>query len=122
MKKRHWLLVVGALALVGCGGAALRGTTTPEKTTAPLGSMKNPVRCHFPPGEQEYLRRLRCPDGEAPVFRRVGSYGMGPDGHIMDGYRVQCAGAKPSMVFMDMYHRGTLELDPVPGFKIDNAP
>jgi len=90
--------------------------------SAPLGSKKNPVRCFMPGGEREYLGRLRCPDGKAPSFGRVGSFGSGPYGTIIDGYRVQCDGMKDRMVFMDMYHKDHVELKPVPGFKIDNSP
>ena len=150
MSTSRIVIAAGAISLYACGGAAPRGDTTPpggstpartpaaapastpaaqpasapaaQPATAPLGSLKNPVRCFFPTGQREYLRRLRCPDGEAPIFRRVGSYGMGPDKHIIDGYRVRCADGKPLMVFMDMYHKGYLELAPPPGFKIDNTP
>lgn len=90
--------------------------------SAPLGSKKNPVRCFMPGGEREYLRRLRCPDGKPPVFNRMGSFGSGPYGTIIDGYKVECASTPAATVFMDMYHKKFMELKPVPGFKIDNTP
>jgi len=87
---------------------------------APLGHETNPVRCWMPGGEQEYLSRLRCADGSAPSFFRTGSYGSGPYGTIIDGYKVQCGKAEPVMVFMDMYHGEHVETEAVPGFTIVN--
>lgn len=85
----------------------------------PLGSPSNPVRCERPAGERAYLHRLRCSSGDPPRFDRSGSYGPGPYGTIIDGYRVRCAGSTDDrMVFMDMYHRGYVENRPVPGFTI----
>lgn len=92
----------------------------PAKAAAPLGSRENPVRCAMPAGERAYLDRLRCPDGSRPSFTRAGSFGGGPDGHILDGYKVKCAGAEELMIFMDMYHEGYVETSPVPGFTIVN--
>ena len=102
-----------------CPGAPAKGSAD---LSAPLGSKKNPVRCFMPGGEREYLRRLRCSDGKPPTFRRVGSFGPGPHGNIIDGYNVQCADPPVRMVHMDMYHKDHVELAPVPGFKIDNTP
>ena len=45
---------------------------------APLGAQSNPVRADGPPGERRYLMRLRCPEGDAPAFERLGSVGEGP--------------------------------------------
>lgn len=86
----------------------------------PLGSQHNPVRAAMPPGQRAYLRRLRCSDGTAPDFDRVGNFGIGVYGNIVDGYRLRCAGAEPAevTVYMDMYHRGHVEERPVPGFTI----
>jgi hypothetical protein len=72
---------------------------------SPLGSEANPVRVNMPEGQRAYLRRLRCADGAQPAAERAGSYGFGPFGSIIDGYRVKCpAAAEPVVVFMDMYH------------------
>lgn len=87
----------------------------------PLGSRGNPVRVHRPTGQQAYLRRLACADGNTPAFRRVGSFGVGPYTTIIDGYEVACGEAK-SLVFLDMYHPGHLETRPVPGFTLRNPP
>ena len=86
----------------------------------PLGSMENPVRAAMPRGQRAYLQRLRCADGAAPTFGRIGNFGAGVYGNIIDGYRVRCAGGTPAetVVYMDMYHRGHVEERPVPGFTI----
>lgn len=82
---------------------------------SPLGSRANPVRENMPEGERAYLRRLRCPGGEAPAFERKGSVGLGVYGNIVDLYGVACPGAASVDVYMDMYHDGP-ENRPVPGF------
>ena len=86
----------------------------------PLGSQKNPVRAEMPMGERAYLARLRCSDGKVPQFQRRGSTGSSPYGNIMDIYDVNCGEAAPGRVevYMDMYHRGYTERQPVPGFTI----
>lgn len=87
------------------------------KVSGELGSEGNPVRCSGPPGERAYLSRLRCSDGKAPKFHRLGSYGAGPYGNILDGYNVKCEEKDAVTVFMDMYHKH-VEKEPVPGFTI----
>ncbi len=97
-----------------------RKTITPNWqaiNALPLGDKGNPVRVHTPPGQRAYLSRLVCTGGGAPAFNRVGSFGIGPYGTIIDGYDVDCAGTK-RMVFMDMYHPDYVEPRPVPGFTI----
>jgi hypothetical protein len=91
-----------------------------EASAFPFGSQRNPVRASMPPGQHAYLGRLRCSDGKAPKFERVGSYGIGVYGNILDGYSVDCGAAAPGKVeiFMDMYHAGYVEARPVPGFTI----
>jgi hypothetical protein len=83
----------------------------------PLGSEQNPVRANMPQGERAYLSRLRCADGSAASFERAGSVGDSPYGNIMDLYRVQCGGAAPAKVYMDMYHSGE-ETRSIPDFTI----
>lgn len=90
-----------------------------QKVSGDLGSQGNPVRCSGPPGERAYLNRLRCSDGKAPKYHRIGSFGKGPYGHILDGYNVKCEEKDPVTVFMDMYH-DHVEKEPVPGFTIVN--
>lgn len=83
----------------------------------PLGSEKNPVRAKGPEGERAYLARLRCADGSAPAFERQGSTGIGPYHNILDLYSVQCAGAAPLSIYIDMYHKH-VEPAALPGFTI----
>lgn len=87
---------------------------------SPLGSKANPVRVTMPEGERAYLRRLRCSDGAAPTFDRLGSTGDGPFGNIMDIYKLTCGGGQPATaeVYMDMYHGGFMELRAAPGFNV----
>lgn len=88
----------------------------------PLGSDKNPVRVNMPVGQQKYLSRLRCGNGEPPKFHRGGSTGPGPFGSIVDVYEVDCGEAAPGnvAVYLDMYHAKHKEDRPVPGFTITN--
>jgi hypothetical protein len=94
--------------------------TTPSGGGAALGSEQNPVRVNMPPGEREYLSRLRCSDGVAPRFERLGSAGGAADGHILDIYDVRCAGGEPraSQIWMDMYHPQHVETAAPPGFTL----
>lgn len=95
-----------------------------EKAQAhPLGSQENPVRAEMPQGQRSYLARLRCADGTVPQFERVGNFGVGVYGRIIDGYEVLCEASTPekSMIFMDMYHPGHREAAAVPGFTIEPA-
>lgn len=102
-------------------GGGLRGKalkTAIEKAEAyPLGSEENPVRENQPQGQQAYLRRLRCPTGEAPSFERAGNIGEGPFGFIVDLYKVTCPEQQPVDIHIDMYHDGP-ENRAVPGFTI----
>jgi hypothetical protein len=84
----------------------------------PLGSDKNPVRVSGPAGQRAYLSTLRCADGKAPQFYRVGNFGVGAFGNIVDGYDVTCPGSSPekTMVVMDMYHSGRTESRTIAGF------
>ncbi|MBX9606361.1 MAG: hypothetical protein K2Y51_09055 [Gammaproteobacteria bacterium] len=82
-----------------------------------LGTVARPVQADMPWGEREYIMRLRCPGGDEPGFERVGSFGEGPHGHILDGYKLTC-GQTESMIYIDMYHRGHREQESVPGFTL----
>lgn len=89
-------------------------------TGHPLGSEANPVRVNMPPGQRDYLSRLRCSDNRAPQFERIGSMGMGPYGQIVDGYDVQCPGSSPdkTTLYLDMYHPTYVETQAPPGFTL----
>ena len=99
---------------------AATACATVDDVSVPLGLRENPVRSDMPAGERAYLNRLRCEDAAQPVYSRVGSFGDGPDGHIIDGYQVTCPGSAPAetLIFMDMYHGGHAETRAVPGFTI----
>lgn len=89
-----------------------------EKASAfALGSQENPVRASAPTGQRAYLDRLRCADGKAPVYNRVGNVGPGIYGYIVDWYSVQCAEQAAVSIYMDMYH-DHVEAQPVAGFTI----
>lgn len=119
------LAVLPAQAQQTSGSIEIRTLDGPKTITPdwqainalPLGDKGNPVRVHTPNGQRAYLSRLACPDGATPTFSRVGSFGRGVYGTIIDGYDVNCAG-KSSMVFMDMYHPDYVEKRAVPGFTI----
>jgi len=102
------------------GGAELEARIR-KASAYPLGSRDNPVRVNMPPGQRAYLDRLRCSNGLRPTYGRVGNFGPGVYGSIIDGYRVVCPdGGAPaeSMIYMDMYHPDHYEVAPVPGFTI----
>ncbi|ATW04077.1 hypothetical protein C8024_19575 [Sphingopyxis sp. BSNA05] len=86
----------------------------------PFGSAENPVRAAMPQGQRAYLNRLQCSDGSAPAYARGGSVGASPYGNMMDVYNVDCGEAAPGKVnvYMDMYHKGHVETEAVPGFTI----
>ncbi|RYD50511.1 MAG: hypothetical protein EOP60_11485 [Sphingomonadales bacterium] len=62
---------------------------------------------------------MRCADGNAPKYVRLGSAGNGPYAFIIDSYGVTCPGKTQVLVYIDMYHDGG-ETRPVPGFTIQN--
>lgn len=124
-----------AVAIGGCAGAHsdddlfLSGGRPPgtnvqriaaEAARHPLGSEQNPVRTNMPAGERAYLARLRCSDGAAPTFQRMGSGGASPYGSIVDIYSVVCVNGEPrqSTIWMDMYHPQHNETGAPPGFTI----
>lgn len=99
-------------------GEGKKDDESAQKTSGPLGTKTNPVRCEDPRGERQYLNRLRCSNEKPPQYSRIGSFGVGPYGNIIDGYRVKCEGSDEATVFMDMYHDGYVEKEAVPGFTI----
>ena len=135
--KRASLLLAAMAAATACattsepdldralaGESQVSGSALDRRIAAaerhPLGTRDNPVRVEMPAGQHAYLARLRCADGRAPTFSRIGNVGIGVYGNIVDAYRVNCGEARPGQVevFMDMYHRGHVENRPVPGFAI----
>lgn len=102
----------------GLRGAALDRAVR-AAAAFPLGSEQNPVRAQGPAGQREYLGRLRCADGRAPLIRGRMAGAIGPFGGIMDEYGVACPGSTPAtaVIRLDMYH-AHVETSPVPGFTI----
>lgn len=92
---------------------------TSEQVSGPLGSKTNPVRCDKPSGEQQYLNSLRCANGTRPQYARMGSFGFGPYRNILDMYKVTCQDGEALTIFMDMWHKGYVEKEAVPGFTIE---
>ena len=73
----------------------------------------NPIPVQMPDCQAEYLDNLRCECGEPFQFRRVGNYGPGPDGHVVDGYELVCKTGKCQItLYIDMYHLGPSSLVP----------
>ena len=112
MKLSLGIAVSSAILLSGCA------TTREPASVSGLGARDNPIKADMPPGQREYLSRLRCGDGKAPAFERQGSMGMANDGHVVDGYAVTCAGTAAVVVHMDMYHQGYKETRAVKGFTL----
>lgn len=87
-----------------------------EAAHHPLGSRENPIRVNMPEGQRAYLDSLRCADGTAPAYQRLGNFGPGIYGSIIDGYEVRCPGIEPATLIMDMYHPDHVETGSPPGF------
>jgi hypothetical protein len=86
----------------------------------PLGTLQNPVRVGGPEGEQAYIARLRCANGEAPKAfdRRNGE--AGAFGSVVGIYTLDCGTAAPgrAQLVMDMYHAEHREDRAPAGFAI----
>lgn len=73
----------------------------------------NPIPVGGRTEREKYLAGLHCPCGEAFQYRRIGSFGTGPDGHVVDGYFLSCCkGSHQIKLYFDIYHRGTTSLIP----------
>ena len=57
-----------------------------------------------PQAERDYLNTLRDEVGKPVRYQRIGSFGAGPDGHIIDGYNVETSTGKKLILYIDMYH------------------
>ena len=57
-----------------------------------------------PASERLYLRHLRDAQFRPFRFRRRGSFGSGPDGHVLDGYELTDYDGKTVLIYIDMYH------------------
>lgn len=71
---------------------------------------ENPVRLgpkgpmSAPAAARHYLRSLRNANGRPFEFRRNGSAGPGPDGHVLDQYILSSAPGEAIGIYVDMYH------------------
>ncbi|MEM6750412.1 MAG: hypothetical protein AAF612_08075 [Planctomycetota bacterium] len=92
----------------------------PEETERyALGSPDNPIRTHEPAGQQAYLARLRNLQGNPPAYRRIGPYGVGPYGYILDAYELTNPDTgETATLYLDMYHPGYREDRPIPGYQL----
>jgi hypothetical protein len=93
--------------------------TGPQVDTVPNATGRfgydhsNPIPVRQQDGELGYLETLQCACGEPFAFHRVGSFGSGPDEHIVDGYELICRNRTHRiMLYMDMYHAGPSSLLP----------
>jgi hypothetical protein len=57
-----------------------------------------------PAAERAYFSTLRDEAGKPVTFNRIGSFGAGPDGNILDGYDVQTSTGRKLVLYIDMYH------------------
>lgn len=57
-----------------------------------------------PRAEREYFSLLRDEKGRSVQFSRIGSFGGGPDGHILDGYTIVTSTGREVTLYIDMYH------------------
>ena len=57
-----------------------------------------------PVAERAYFNTLRDEAGKPVTFERQGSFGGGPDGHVLDRYVVTTSTGKTLELYIDMYH------------------
>lgn len=81
-----------------------------------LGTMDNPIRCHKPRGEREYLEQLVSETYGFIQYDRMGSFHT--DGNILDGYAIMdLAGQRFAELYFDMYHPDHVEEDVPNGYR-----
>jgi hypothetical protein len=92
------------------------------------GSVLNPVKCDMPEGERRYLKRLLTTDNRPVEYEYYDSV-IGADGKILDRFMLKnplhgiedSSGASKGpgsfRIYMDLYHRDTVDTEPIPGFK-----
>jgi hypothetical protein len=57
-----------------------------------------------PAAERTYLNTLRDEAGKPVTFQRLGSFGAGADGNVIDGYEVTTSTDRKVTLYLDMYH------------------
>ncbi len=77
----------------------------------------NPIPVNDAVGERNYIESLQCQCGAPFLYKRSGSVGKGPDGHMLDLYRLVCFKSKCKIdLYFDMYHGSESKLLP-PGLR-----
>ena len=125
---RPWLALV-ALAVLGAAFAGCKSAQRPGPGGGRFGLVKElAVEVCYPPGEQEFLHRLRCPGGGPARQVERGSVGTRtparnpddprlleqldagrrlrvgePDFHLVDRFLLSCPDGDWT-VYIDMYH------------------
>ena len=125
MNRLGWGLLANAVVLLGAGLVPAAQAQGPGWGL----SQDNPVPLCKPQGQRAWIGQLRCPDGSALSWQRVG--GAGPrtplpegadvvallerymtyqplaageaDHHMVDRYQVDCGG-QVQLLYLDMYH------------------
>lgn len=108
----------GALSVLFGGCEEIAEADLETASQYDLGSAENPVRAGGVQGSRAYLDRLRCPNGRPIRYERVGSFGIGPFGNIIDGYEYRCRRNDTGTIFIDMYHGDHVEQNAPPGLTI----
>lgn len=57
-----------------------------------------------PDAEREYLRSLLDARGRPVTFKRLGSGGNDPEGHMLDLYEIRTSDGKKVLLWISMYH------------------
>ena len=57
-----------------------------------------------PAAERAYFSTLRDEAGKPVTFERLGSFGAGAGGNVLDGYEVQTSTGRKVTLYIDMYH------------------
>lgn len=115
--------------------------TYTDITAGAKGSVENPVLCDQPQGQRRYLNLLRGKEGEEAAYEYLDSV-AGPRGRILDRFRVENPARRKDTrspfsqlldyvsepvvpiafrVYMDLYHPGKEDNEPVPGFILGEA-
>jgi hypothetical protein len=73
-------------------------------TSAPLGSITNPVRCNGVQAANQYLSQLLGPEGQFLQFQRLRNVSEGVFGNIVDEYLVESiTDPFEAIVYVDCY-------------------
>lgn len=74
----------------------------------------NPIPVNDAVGERAYIQSLQCQCGAPFLYKRRGSVGKGPDGHMLDLYQLVCFKSKCKIdLYFDMYHGSESKLRPL---------